>query len=53
LCEKKWTDLLDEHQRNSEALGQVKNQLEAQRETYTSLLAATEKRVIQANMLIT
>lgn len=53
VCEKKWTDLLDENQRNSEAVAQFKNQLESQRETYTNLLAATEKRVIQANMLIT
>ena len=53
VCEKKWADLLDENQRNSEAVAQFKNQLESQRETYTSLLAATEKRVIQANLLIT
>lgn len=28
VCEKKWADLLDENQRNSEAVGQFKNQLE-------------------------
>ena len=52
LCEKRWADLLDENQRNNEALVQLRMQLENQRDTYTKLLGLTEKRVIQANRSI-
>jgi predicted nucleic acid-binding Zn-ribbon protein len=45
-CEKKWGDLLDENQRNSEAVNQLQQQLEGQRDSFTKMLALTDRRVV-------
>lgn len=53
MCEKKWSDLMQENQMNAERVLTFKEQLEKQRETYNRLLTMTEKRVIEANNAIT
>ena len=53
VCEKKWSDLMQENQVNNERAQTFKDQLEKQRETYNRLLTLTEQRVIEANNAIT
>ena len=49
ICEKRWQELMNENQLNTEHSSMLKSQLEQQRESYNRLLSMTEKRVIQAN----
>lgn len=46
MSEKKWTELLRENQLNFEQAQSYKQQLEKQRQTYSKLLAMTERRVL-------
>ena len=51
-CEKAWTDLIKENEFNCQQALAYRNQVEKQRETYNKLLAVTEQRVINANLVI-
>lgn len=52
VCEKKWGELLDENQKNTEANAQLKTLLQQQRDSYAQLMAVTERRVVEANKQI-